>query len=1288
MKYLSSIKLVIATAVTVFAVTQNAIAATTLVTDAIGTKEKWTFDEVLGAHKLTSKTNQFDDGKGITQTWDANGNKLTHTDAEGRTTKYTYNATNQRDSMTEAFETPQARTTTYEYLSADIDLVTKTTSPSIYASNDKEVINTYDERQNITKVTINGFDAQGLEVSRVTTFDHDQYGKVTLINGPLTDVDNLGPLIYVDDITILEYYDCSPGVDCEQLELYDCNTGAECGQLKKVTNALGHVSTYDAYDAASRLKLSTDPNGVVTSYDYHPRGWLLKITQTPPLGQARITTYDYDNAGQLKKVTLADGSEQNYEYNDAHDLEKVFDNLGNKVEYTYDPKGNRTHTLIRDPNDTLVRRTITTYNHRNFIQSINNAGSLTQLINDAVGNLSTQTDPKENPDTSNTFDALDRLSNTVDALNNNSTYAYDVADQLSQVTSPNGSVTQYEYDDLGNQTKEISIDRDTLVYSHDGAGNVLTMTDARSVTASYTYDALNRLTSVSYPQAGENISYSYDLGANCGFSIGRLCQIDDAMGTHFREYDPWGNVLSQTWQTDTSTFSLTYTYDALNRVSQISYPSGLVIDYVRDAIGRVEAVHSPSSSRTEIIADQFSYRADGLIKGHRLGNAQVTQRSYDLQGRLESQSIDGIQIASYDYDANGNVLQKNDADHQRTYGYDVLDRLKSDDWLGGLLSNDWHYTYDANGNRKTQKRDQQSAETITYATLSNVLVDIGASPVQSDFSGNITNLPRSTGALTLSYNQQNHLAEVTRSGIVTNYGYNHQRQRLSKQQGVDVSHYLYDLNGRLVATLDDQGTVHEEYVYANEFEQTPIQHRLYDDTEDNTVESRQALTKSEALIADPVNGQGQCEGYERTEAERTNSNALFDNNTLATVPVGNEVFMMKAPRTDVSAFIPILFLWYFDESEQAADPIDITTTESEVDNTQIEIVVPTEPEGDALDYIVDVATTKRSLNNGPDIARHCIQQGQTSVNLNNLPLNGTNIYIRVWSKKANGDWVYEDYELETEAKTPATKQVTRSYIVSDHLDTPRFIYDDEKVLTWRWASDGFGRQAANDDPDDDGYQVNFNLGFPGQYDDLESGLVYNWNRYYDPNTGRYVTSDPIGLGGGLNTYGYVGGNPVNSADPTGLVCGTGACVVAYAVSTAVARQAAINAARSAAARRVAQGVIDAAAVGVGTGVLPLPGSSSEDTEGNGGFVDHPDALREYQNYKDALDALMPPGLDPCEELRWKLNREIEALNARAEWDQRWNPYRHAATAWQSRRAIRNIRKRMKEAGCDEICEWN
>ena len=67
-----------------------------------------------------------------------------------------------------------------------------------------------------------------------------------------------------------------------------------------------------------------------------------------------------------------------------------------------------------------------------------------------------------------------------------------------------------------------------------------------------------------------------------------------------------------------------------------------------------------------------------------------------------------------------------------------------------------------------------------------------------------------------------------------------------------------------------------------------------------------------------------------------------------------------------------------------------------------------------------------------------------------------------------------------------------------------------------------------------GYETT-DLRFPGQLADAESGLSYNYFRDYDPSLGRYVESDPIGLSGGLNTYGYVGGNPLGYSDPLGLV---------------------------------------------------------------------------------------------------------------------------------------------------------
>jgi RHS repeat-associated protein len=109
-----------------------------------------------------------------------------------------------------------------------------------------------------------------------------------------------------------------------------------------------------------------------------------------------------------------------------------------------------------------------------------------------------------------------------------------------------------------------------------------------------------------------------------------------------------------------------------------------------------------------------------------------------------------------------------------------------------------------------------------------------------------------------------------------------------------------------------------------------------------------------------------------------------------------------------------------------------------------------------------------------------------------------------------------------------------AYIHSDHLATPRNITrtSDNKPL-WAWEPDAFGNRLPNENPSNLG-SYRYNLRFPGQYHDQETGLHYNYYRDYDPSTGRYTESDPIGQAGGINTYAYVNGNPVNLVDPSGL----------------------------------------------------------------------------------------------------------------------------------------------------------
>ena len=113
------------------------------------------------------------------------------------------------------------------------------------------------------------------------------------------------------------------------------------------------------------------------------------------------------------------------------------------------------------------------------------------------------------------------------------------------------------------------------------------------------------------------------------------------------------------------------------------------------------------------------------------------------------------------------------------------------------------------------------------------------------------------------------------------------------------------------------------------------------------------------------------------------------------------------------------------------------------------------------------------------------------------------------------------------------------YIHTDHLSTPRAMTDSSGTVVWSWEAKPFGDSVPNEDPDGDSTKVTLNLRFPGQYYDQETGLYYNYYRYYDPNTGRYITSDPIGLLGGLNTYGYVGANPLAFVDPKGLAYSPG-----------------------------------------------------------------------------------------------------------------------------------------------------
>ncbi len=166
---------------------------------------------------------------------------------------------------------------------------------------------------------------------------------------------------------------------------------------------------------------------------------------------------------------------------------------------------------------------------------------------------------------------------------------------------------------------------------------------------------------------------------------------------------------------------------------------------------------------------------------------------------------------------------------------------------------------------------------------------------------------------------------------------------------------------------------------------------------------------------------------------------------------------------------------------------------------------------------------------------------------------------------------------------PGTGVPELAHVQPDHLGTPRVVIDPVRdVAIWEWSnkSEVFGNQIPSADPDGDGVAFELALRLPGQQATDASGLFYSYQREYDPSTGRYSQSDPIGLHGGISTYGYVGGNSLSVIDPLGL---------RNVHKTVVAIGNAINAGRlfASGALRIAGGLGMEAAV-----VTAAPGSAS------------------------------------------------------------------------------------------------
>ncbi|WP_019864691.1 RHS repeat-associated core domain-containing protein [Methylovulum miyakonense] len=227
-------------------------------------------------------------------------------------------------------------------------------------------------------------------------------------------------------------------------------------------------------------------------------------------------------------------------------------------------------------------------------------------------------------------------------------------------------------------------------------------------------------------------------------------------------------------------------------------------------------------------------------------------------------------------------------------------------------------------------------------------------------------------------------------------------------------------------------------------------------------------------------------------------------------------------------------------------------------------------------------------------------------------------------------------------------------VLPDHLGTPRQIIDGSKQVRWQWDNvDPFGANPPDTNPSGLG-GFYYPLRLPGQYFDVETGLFYNVFRSYDAKGGRYTQSDPIGIDGGLNTFGYVGGNPVNGVDPLGLV---------NVIPNRFDPDGFAGGGGGLGGGSAGGGLGGLGAAGIGLGGAMIADSLNDKirrpkTHGWDDHMSTEDLIqkdKEWENYKGQCNGWSnpPPHLDLCAQKRWKIDQLEQCINMRKNWDAKW-----------------------------------
>jgi RHS repeat-associated protein len=735
-------------------------------------------------------------GRSLTFAYDANGRLTSVTDPIGRVTRFAYDAGGHLISATDA----ATKTWTFGY-DARHRLTTKTNPDG------GTTTNVYDANDRVTR--------QSDPLGRVTTWAYDTNARTTTVTDP------------AGRVTVQKYneyhqlVEVTKAVGTPQAATWRYTYAPGTGQLTNVTDPRGNTTSTE-WDSRGNVLAQTDPLGRTTRYTYDANG--NRATATTPSGATTTYTYTGNHFVASESITVAGQTlTTSYTYSATHpsDLIATTDPRGKVWRRSYDSAGN----LVREEDplgnatthsyDGVGRRTVTVKPRGNAAGG-NPSQYRSTASYDAINRVM-QTVDERGATTTYTYDGRGNRTSVTDAQGRTTTFVYDAASQLIEERRPNNTTWRYGYDSAGNRTSVTdgagktrsytydALDRQitardplgrTTRYGYDGAGNRTSVTDPSNRTTTYTYDAANQLTRVAYSDGvTPTVTFTYD-------ADGRRKTMTDGTGTTTYTYDQAGRT---TRVVDGGGWAVDYTYDRAGNITNLGY-QGLNVARTFDDANRMTSVNDGYGYIT-----RFTYDPDGNVVRTDYHNGVVGTSTFDATGRETDivYKLGNTTLGRYSYtrNLNGNVTAATDQSLTGTqphaYSYTPVDQLAAAD--GGT------YSYDPAGNRTAAPGgvgfSYDAADQVTSMTSTGPLGP-QTTTFTYDQQGNRTAATGPLATTTYTWDQANRL---TRVGPAVRFDYNGDGLRTRKVVGAVAWRHQWDtVSSEVPLLLSDTDRI---YIY-------------------------------------------------------------------------------------------------------------------------------------------------------------------------------------------------------------------------------------------------------------------------------------------------------------------------------------------------------------------------------------------------------------------------------------------------------------------------------------------